>query len=81
MYDRIKLEHDGAVSTLTLNRPPLNLVTLDMLSQSRRMPLRDPRERATASPSGMSVTNITRQFAAVRARDPIITARAPRMCI
>lgn len=33
MYDTIKLDHDGAVSTLTLNRPPLNLVTLDMLAE------------------------------------------------
>ena len=33
MYDTIKLEHDGPVSTLTLNRPPLNLVTLDMLAE------------------------------------------------
>lgn len=33
MYDTIKLDHDGAVSTLTLNRPPLNLVSLDMLAE------------------------------------------------
>jgi enoyl-CoA hydratase len=33
VYQTIELAHQGGVSTLTLNRPPLNLVTMEMLEE------------------------------------------------
>lgn len=33
MSDMLLLEHDGGVTTLTLNRPPLNLMTLELLDR------------------------------------------------